>query len=308
MKKISIAGLGEACTQFVMGSMVFSPDRMDYTSELLDAYVGQGGNTIDTAPVYSGGDCERAIGKWLYARNNRQQVIIITKGAHPDAQPRVNREAIAKDLRESLERLKTDYIDIYMLHRDDPNIAVGPIIEALNEHIAAGSIRVIGTSNWTHERILEANEYASAHGMIGFSCNSPNLSLAKPNEPRWAGCISADSALIAWHKATRMPLLSWSSQAGGFFTGRYSPERTEDAEMVRVYYSADNWERLGRAEQLARDQATTANSIALAYVLNQPFPTAALIGPRTVDELHSSLEAADISLSAAEINWLDLQD
>jgi aryl-alcohol dehydrogenase-like predicted oxidoreductase len=308
MKKIHIEGLDKACSQIVMGSMIFTPDNMDLTSDILDTFVQEGGTTIDTAHVYNQGESEKAIGLWLKQRGNRDQMVIIDKGAHPDAKgPRVTPEAISQDLMESLQRLQVDYIDIYMLHRDDPNIPVEVIMNALNQHKEAGLIKVLGVSNWTHERIEEANNYAQAHGLAGFAVNSPNLSLAKPNEPRWPGCVSVDEESLRWHEKNQFPLFSWSSQAGGFFTGRFSPHSTDDQEMVRVYYNEENWQRYERTEQLAKRRGVTANQIALAYVLHQSFPTCAIIGPQNSAEFYSSLEAFNITLSAEEVDWLDLR-
>ncbi|MFB5192985.1 aldo/keto reductase [Alicyclobacillus fastidiosus] len=304
MKMIDIAGLSKPCSQLIMGSMVFSPDDMDRCRGLLDAFVEAGGNAIDLAHIYNGGRSELAVGKWLQERD-REKLVIIDKGAHPHGnRNRVNAKDIAADLNESLQRLGVDAIDVYLLHRDDPAVPVGDILEILNEHKSAGKIEVFGTSNWTWQRIEEANEYAYAHGLDGFCCNSPNLSLATANEPRWPGCVTVDAETLVWHERTLLPLLSWSSQAGGFFTGRYSPEIQEDADMVRVYYNAQNWNRLARATELAVAKGVDANAIALAYVLNQRFPTAAIIGPHSLVELQSSLVARDVQLNEEEIDWL----
>jgi len=309
MKKIRVEGLDKACSQIVIGSMMFTPENMKLTNTLLDAYVEAGGNTIDTAHVYQNGNSEKAVGKWLKGTVKRKDIVILDKGAHPDSNgPRVTPTDIKQDLYESLERLQVDFIDIYMLHRDNPEIPVEVIIDALNEHKKAGMIGVLGVSNWTNKRIEEANKYAAENGLSGFVVNSPNLSLAKPNEPRWAGCISVDKESLQWHEKNQFPLFSWSSQAGGFFSGRYSPNQNDDSEMVRVYYSEANWERYHRAQELAMDKGVTPIQIALAYVLNQPFSTCALIGPMTTEELHSSMRAVDIELSQAEIKWLDLQE
>lgn len=314
MKYITVQGTAagntveKACSQLIMGSGDFlRPDNMEQVGRMLDAFLQVGGNTFDTAHQYIGS--EVALGKWMAQRGNRSKVNILTKGAHHDdgePGPRVNPRAIAHDLMESLERLQTDYVDLYALHRDDTSVEVGPIMEALNEHIAAGRIHAIGASNWTHGRIQEANEYAAAHGLIGFTFNSPNLSLAKCRVPRWAGCVSADQAACDWHTANQMPLLSWSSQAGGFFSGRFSPEKRDNEEMVQVYYTPENWERYRRTQLLAELKKVTPIQIALAFVLNQPFPTAALIGPETEQELLSSVEGAEIRLTEEEIRWLDL--
>jgi aryl-alcohol dehydrogenase-like predicted oxidoreductase len=118
--------------------------------------------------------------------------------------------------------------------------------------------------------------------------------------------VSADEETIRWHEETQMPLLSWSSLARGFFSGRFTPERRDDPDIVRVFYSDANWERLRRAELLAREKGASVAQIALAWVLNQPFPTCALIGARNAEELRSCREGMDIRLTRAELDWLDL--
>lgn len=307
MRHISIHGLHKQVSQLIMGSDFFRLNNPDEVSYVMSQYLAIGGNTIDTAHVYSGGQSEQAIGLWMEENRNRDEIVILTKGAHHDANGhRVNRQAIAEDLATSLERLRTDHIELYALHRDDPDTPVGAIIEALNEHLEAGTIQSIGVSNWTHDRIQEANDYAADHELIGFSFSSPNLSLAKVNEPFWTNCVSADEHTLAWHHATQLPLLSWSSQARGFFTGRFSPEQRDNPEMVRVFYNDTNWERLRRAEQLGAEKGVTAIQIALAYVLNQSFPTCALIGARNESEMESCLQGSQIKLTSEEIAWLEL--
>lgn len=307
MNYYRIPGSPKPCAQLILGTDYFKPELMDTVGVILDAYMSIGGNAIDTAHNYGGGKSEETIGLWMESRGNREDVVVLTKGAHHNASgPRVNKQAIDEELAISLQRLRTDYVDLYALHRDDPNVPVGPIVEALNEHIAAGRIRAIGVSNWTHLRIQEANDYAAARGLVGFSFSSPNLSLAKPNEPFWAGCVSADAEACAWHKENQFPLLSWSSQARGFFTGLFTPDKRDNADLVRVFYSDANWERYRRAEELAKERGVSTIQIALAYVLNQPFPTCALIGPKNVAELESCRDAAQIKLSESELAWLDL--
>jgi len=306
MKTISIPGLNKRVTTLIQGSDYFKPSVYEKVCRVLDQYVAIGGNTIDTAHIYCGGESEVAIGMWMEERDNREDVVILTKGAHHNQNgPRVNSEAISKDLFESLERLKTDYIDLYALHRDDPAVPVSVIMDALNEHIQEGRIKAIGGSNWTTQRLQEANEYAANNGLVGFTFSSPNLSLAKPNEPFWTGCVSADSADCLWHQENQIPLLSWSSQARGFFTGRYTPEDRSNEDLVRVFYNEENWERLRRAEIMAKEKGVSTIQIALAYVLNQPFPTCALIGAQNAEELQSCYEGAKIVLTKEELKWLE---
>ncbi|MFD2117351.1 aldo/keto reductase [Paenibacillus yanchengensis] len=289
------------------GTDYFYHDRYELVKTNIDAYLEIGGNCFDSAHIYCGGQSEEVLGRYMKEHGNRDKLVILTKGAHHDQHgPRVTKKDIEADLTDSLRRLQTDFIDMYGLHRDDPNRPVSEIIDALNEHVKAGKVGAIGVSNWTWQRIKEANEYAASNGLVGFTFNSPNLSLAKANEPFWTGCVSADDETAKWHEEVQLPLFSWSSQARGFFTGRFTPEDRDNADLVRVFYSDDNWERLNRATKLAAQKGVTAIQIALAYVLNQPFPTCALIGAQNVEELKSCDEGAKIRLTKTEMDWLDL--
>ncbi len=300
-------------SRLILGTMAFAPEpaeRLEHWYSLLDSFTAAGGNTLDTAHVYGGGRSERTIGLWLQRRNRRDDIVVVGKGAHPSsaAPRRVTPEAISADLRESLERLGVSYIDLYLLHRDDPAVPVGPIVECLNEHAAAGRIRAFGGSNWTTERIEQANDYATAHGLQGFSAGSPNLSLAVPKEPMWPGCVSVDHAAYRWYWERQFPLLSWSSQARGFFSGRFSPDARDNADMVRVYYDEGNWERLKRAQEMAAEKGCTTTQIALAWLIRQPLAAYALIGPLATDELQDSLGALKVELSADEYHWLRAEE
>lgn len=306
MKYGKIEGVSLEVSRIVLGSMVFATRDMGLTSALLDRFVAAGGSCIDTAHVYGGGDCERALGLWLAERRNRNKVIVLDKGAHHDSRgPRVNPQGIVSDVNDSLERLQTDYIDLYLLHRDDPNVSVGTIVECLNELQHEGKIRAFGGSNWTPERLQAANDYATQHRLTPFVASSPHISLAVPNEPMWAGCLAIDTASHLWYTKSQFPVFAWSSQAGGFFSGRYAPDVHANADVERVYYSALNWERLRRAQETAEAHGVSSTAIALSYVLAQPLNIYALIGPRTVEELEDSLSALDVPLNEVEIEYLE---
>jgi 1-deoxyxylulose-5-phosphate synthase len=308
LRYLTLPGIATPFSRIALGAVSFSPDDYPRAAELLDAFIALGGTCIDTAHGYGRGASERALGRWLRERHNRANVVLFDKGCHPigESGPRVTPEVIHADLAESLERIQTDSIDLYLLHRDDQGVPVGPLIEALNEEYAAGRIRAFGASNWRVERIVEANTYAAQRGLAGFVVSSPNLSLARPKEPMWRGCISATDADRAWHAATQFPLVAWSSQAGGFLSGRFTRDDTSNPDMLRVWYSEENFERLRRAVELGRQNGTGPIPIALAYVLNQPFPTVALIGPANVTELHDSCRALTIDLTTDELAYLDL--
>ena len=170
-------------------------------------------------------------------------------------------------------------------------------------------MKVFGGSNWTLARVDEANAYAKAKGLQGFGVVSNNFSLARMVEPPWAGCVSAsDPDSRAWFARTRISLLAWSSQARGFFIPeRAHPDKRDDAELVRCWYSDDNFQRLARVNELAKKRNVLPINIALAYVLNQPFPAFALIGPRQLSETRTSLAALDVELSPDELRWLNLE-
>jgi 1-deoxyxylulose-5-phosphate synthase len=287
-------------SRLALGTLGFSTATRDRDHALLDAWVEAGGTVIDTAHVYEDGGAERVLGKWLRDRPGvRDRLVIVTKGAHPDGDHlRVTPADIASDLRDSIDRLGGP-VDVYLLHRDDPSVEVGQVVDALDGHRRAGEIRAFGVSNWTLPRIEAANAYAAERGIDGICCNSPHLSLAVQNEPPWPDCLSAtDAESRAWHARTEMPLLAWSAQAGGYFGGASAP----------VYENAGNRERRARAEQLGARVGATANAVALAWVLAQPFPTVAVIGPHSVEHLRSSLDALEVRLSADEVRWLNLED
>lgn len=306
MKTLHIPQLKRDISRLGLGSDWFSPEREETVYEVLDAFAAAGGNLIDTAEVYGGGASEKTLGGWVAARGNRTRVAILDKGCHyPDRElsPAAVRESIAR----CLERLGTDYLDMWAFHRDNPGEPVGPLVEVLNEEVAAGRIRAFGGSNWSRQRIAEANAYAAEKGLMGMAMSSPNVSLAIPREPLWAGCTHATEEDLSWHAETGVPLVAWSSQARGFFREESGPENTADPDMVRVYHTADNFEKLRRARELAREKGVTAVQIALAYVLNLAAPIVALIGPHTVGELDSSLQGAEIRLTEAEVDWLALR-
>ena len=196
-----------------------------------------------------------------------------------------------------------------MMHRDNPDIPVGKFVEALNELVRAGRIKVFGGSNWTVDRVRKANAYAKRRGLQGFSVLSNNLSLAEMVNPVWGGCIHAhDAASRAFLKKTQIALLPWSSQARGFFVpSRARPDLREDASLVNSWYSEDNFKRQARAIELAEKKGCAPINIALAWVLHQPFPTFPLIGPRQISETRSCFEALKVKLSPRECKYLNLE-
>jgi aryl-alcohol dehydrogenase-like predicted oxidoreductase len=311
-----IPGVAKSVARLVQGTTRISSADQAGSFAVLDEVLALGGTTFDTAHGYGRGDVERTLGRWIRDRAVRDQVVIIGKGAHPyDGRQRVTPTDITNDLHESLERLQTDMIDLYLLHRDDPSVAVGPLVEVLNEHQRAGKIGAFGGSNWSPARLQEANEYAAAHGLTPFTASSPNFSLAEQQRPAWEGCITISGpwgqAARDWYAATRMPVFAWSSLAGGFFSGRFQRDNLAsftsyfDTNCVDTYCVESNFARLDRAQRLGAERGLTAAQVALAYVLSQPLEIYALVGCDTGAEFAENLAATALRLTPAELAWLE---
>ncbi len=297
------AGAPKKVSQIVMGTMLEGAiEQYSHAMALFDDFIERGGTCFDTAYVYG---TEAVVGRWLASRGVRDDVTLIVKGAHP---PHCTPDGFKRELDESLDRLGIARGDIYMLHRDNTDIPIGEWIEALNEGLRAGLYGAYGGSNWSIARIQAGNAYAAQKGLQGFAGASNNFSLARMVSPVWDGCISSsDAASRAWFEQTQTALFSWSSQARGFFA-RADKSFTADEELVRCWYGDDNFARLERAKELAAKRGVSPVVVAAAYVLAQPFPIFALIGPRALSETRDSFEALDMELSPQELRWLNLED
>ncbi|OEC94375.1 aldo/keto reductase [Rhizobium sp. YK2] len=301
--KRSIPGISKPASLVTLGFEFFP--NFAAASLTLDAFYEAGGNAFDTAYVYGGGKTESIFGDWHTSRNvPREEIVLIGKGAHS---PLCYPDMIAKQLDQSLNRLKTDYVDIYFMHRDNTDVPVGEFVDAMDAEVKAGRIRgIFGGSNWTRARFDEAIAYAEKNGKTAPAALSNNFSLAEMLDPIWAGCIAAsDDEWKAWLNAKQIPNFAWSSQGRGFFTDRAGRDKRDDEELVRVWYSDRNFGRRDRAIELAQKLGRSPIHIALAYVVAQPFPVIPLIGPRTIAELEDSLSALDIKLTPEQVKWLE---
>ncbi len=301
--KRSIPGISKPASLVTLGFEFFP--NFAAASLTLDAFYEAGGNAFDTAYVYGGGKTESIFGDWHTSRNvPREEIVLIGKGAHS---PLCYPDVIAKQLDQSLNRLKTDYVDIYFMHRDNTDVPVGEFVDAMDAEVKAGRIRgIFGGSNWTRARFDEAIAYAQKNGKTAPAALSNNFSLAEMLDPIWAGCVAAsDDEWKAWLNAKQIPNFAWSSQGRGFFTDRAGRDKRDDEELVRVWYSDRNFGRRDRAIELAQKLGRSPIHIALAYVVAQPFPVIPLIGPRTIAELEDSLSALDIKLTPEQVKWLE---
>ncbi|ARC56974.1 1,5-anhydro-D-fructose reductase [Frondihabitans sp. 762G35] len=302
MRYGTIAGIDKRISRLVLGCD--NQRTIGHATAMFDNFVELGGNAFDTGYIYGDGLMERLLGQWIANRGIRDDVMVIGKGAHT---PHCDPESLTRQLTETLDRLQTDHVDLYLMHRDNLSIPVGEFVDVLDEHAKAGRIRAFGGSNWTIARFEEAQAYAHSHDKQAFAALSDHFGLARALDVPWAGCEHVtDPADREWLERTGTALLPWSSQARGFFA-RADPRDLSDPELVRCYYSDDNFERLSRARSLATDLGVAPTAVALAYVLAQSFPTFALIGPRSLEETRTSLAGLDIELTTEQVAWLDLR-
>jgi predicted dehydrogenase/aryl-alcohol dehydrogenase-like predicted oxidoreductase len=298
----TIAGIDKPVSRLVLGCD--NQLTLAHASAMFDDFIERGGNAFDTAYLYGDGLMERLLGQWVANRGVRDDVVIVGKGAHT---PHCDPESIVRQLGESLDRLQTDHLDLYLMHRDNPSIPVGEFVDVLDAEARAGRIGGFGGSNWTIARFEEAQAYARANDKQAFSALSDHFGLAHALDVPWAGCEHVtDAADREWLERTDTPLLPWSSQARGFFA-RANRDDTSDAELVRCYYSDDNFERLARARSLGKELGVAPTAVGLAYVLAQSFPTFPLIGPRSIEETRTSMAGLDIELTPDQVRWLDLR-
>ncbi len=300
----SLPGIALPLSQLILGCD--NKDTWEEGAPVWDHWLEAGGNGFDTAYVYGGGKHEKALGEWIARRGVAEQVVVTVKGAHT---PHCTPEAIGRQLAESLERLHLNFAPIYIMHRDNPDVPVGEFVDALNGLRAAGKIGVFGGSNWSVERFAAARAYASVRELQPPLILNNNLSLAVMTKPVWAGCISSnDAETLKYLRDTATAHFSWSSQARGYFLPEELRNRLpEDTRPETCFGGHANAKRRRRAEELAVKYNVTANNIAVAWVLAQEFPSFALVGARTADEIDSSLVACGVQLTGDEVRWLNLE-
>ena len=313
-----VTGVDKPISRLVQGTVMVGSQDLDAGFKLLDEVYELGCRAFDTGHVYGNGDNERSVGRWVRERGVRDDVVIIGKGAHHNQdRKRVTPFDISADIHDSLARFGFDFIDLYLLHRDDPEVPVGPIVEVLNEHKAAGRIHAFGGSNWSPARVQEANAYAAANGLTPFAASSPNFSLARQFQEPWAGCVSIsgpeNEPVREWYRESQMPLFTWSSLAGGFFSDRFRRDNLDSFDgylerlCVTSYCYEENFQRLDRTRELAAQKGMTVPQIATAYVMSQPLNIFALVGCQSGKEYADNLAASALRLSGAELEWLELK-
>ena len=291
-------------------------DRLDAAFNLLDGMYAEGVNCFDCADHYG----EEPLGEWLEARGLRDEVVILAKGAHHNRwRKRVTDFDILHDIHNTLAKLKTDRVELYMLHRDDPEVPVGPLMDALNRCYDEGKLLRFGASNWTVERFEEANEYAAKHGLQPFTVASPNFGLAEQVADPWGGgCQSiagpANRAARRYYAENGIPVFAYSALGRGLFSGKVRGDDPDgaaavmDAPAMLGYGRSDNFERLRRCERLALEKGVSVPQIALAWIFCQrDLDVYALVSTSRRENMRMNAEALDLALTDAECKWLNME-
>jgi aryl-alcohol dehydrogenase-like predicted oxidoreductase len=307
-----LGATGVKVSPLCLGAMMFgswgNPDH-DESVRIIDRALDAGINFIDTADVYSAGESEEIVGKAL-AGGKRDRVVLATKahgqmGDDPNEQGN-SRRWIIRECENSLRRLGTDHIDLYQIHRPDPTADIDETLAALTDLIRAGKILYAGSSTFPPSQIVEAQWAAQRRGRERFVCEQPPYSIL---------VRGIEDEVLPVCQRYRMGVIPWGPLASGWLSGRYRKNRDlpGSRRSGRLPHRFDmslpgNQAKLEAAEELAllaEEAGLTLIHLALAFVINHPAVTAAIIGPRTMEHLDSQLGAADVVLTPDIIDRID---
>lgn len=294
MEQVTLNKTDLRVSEICLGADVFG-SRFDRETAfgLLDRFRDAGGNFVDTANIYSRdfeagySRSERFLGDYLRSRG-KSALIVATKGAHPNPKtmhtPRISREELTRDIDESLCSLGLDCIDFYWLHRDDPSMPIGEIIELLEEFVRLGKIRFYGGSNYSRQRLLEADEYAKAHGLHGFSAVSNMWSPAVQNVPYFSDdtLVSFDDGDLGLFDSTGMAFVPYSSTARGWFSKR--AVCVVGGKLSSVYENPQNLALLERLKGTGKPVQTALLEHIRSYP-EQIIPITSVSRPEQLDDI-----------------------
>jgi len=314
VKTTSFAGIDTAISRIVQGSLglIWGTDAEAFA--VLDAAVESGITAFDTAHIYDFDDrgVDRLLGRWLSGRGDRDQLVLMAKGCHPDHEgnARVVPAAISDDISDTLERSGLERLDLWSFHRDDPGVPIGELVDAVNAEVASGRISAWGVSNWTTGRIRDALDYAAKEARVGPVANSAHYSLAAQLAPPWDDVVTLTGRDAEpdrqWHRDVGLPVVAWSSLAGGFLSANVTrsdleqPDDDHFAEVARCYANVENWARRDRAATVADERGVSLSQVAVAWVLGDDMSTLAITGGATIDEVRQNAAAAEIELTRDE--------
>jgi aryl-alcohol dehydrogenase-like predicted oxidoreductase len=313
MKTRVLGRTGVTVSELCLGAMMFGAmgnRDHDECLAIVDRALDAGINFIDTADAYSAGESETIVGKALKGRRDR--IVVATKFFHPmssDANSRGgSRRWITTACDDSLRRLDTDYIDVYQMHRPDPTTDIEETLSALDDLVHAGKVRVLGSSSYPPELIVDAQWAAERRNTERFRCEQPQYSIFNR---------AVEGAVLPLCQRFGTGVIPWSPLNSGWLTGKYrrDSEIPADSRLARMasrpsfdIQSAPNQRKFALVEELAKlasDAGVTLIDLALAFVLHHPAVTSAIIGPRTMGQLEDQLGAPDVILDDDVLDRID---
>jgi aryl-alcohol dehydrogenase-like predicted oxidoreductase len=298
-------------TPVCFGGNVFGWTIDEATSfEILDAFVAAGGNFIDTADVYSkwvpgnqGGESETILGKWLKQRGNRDQVVIATKVGN-DMGPRgkgLSRKHILQAIEDSLQRLQTDYIDLYQSHIDDESAPLEETLETYGELIRQGKVRAIGASNYSAARLKRALQISQQYGYPRYESLQPLYNLYDRAD--------YEKELEPLTQEQEIGVISYFSLASGFLSGKYRSEKdlanSSRAGYVKKYLNVRGFQILEAIDKVAKIYHTTPTQVSLAWLIARKSVTAPIVSATKIEQLNEIVKAIALKLDPASIEILD---
>ena len=319
----TIDGKQMKLSKFILGGSFGRETPEEETFALIDRFRELGGNAIDTARAYGGiddqlsfGRCEARFGEYIRSRNCRDELYIITKGGFPALYPdfsfkrwRITREAILGDFYTSYDNLRIGPIDLYLLHRDDPEKPVSYIMDILNEIVRSGDVRAIGVSNWSLDRVLEANAYAESIGMPKLVINEIQWGYAYlNNEMREDPSVSImNPEMHRQYEAHGIPIISFTSQDSGLWIYLYSGKETWDTlkPSRKMYDCPVNRKKFEKVKEYCDKHSVSPAALVTAYLACNKVTCGPIIGCHTMQQLEDSMSGASLLLDQATIDWMD---
>jgi aryl-alcohol dehydrogenase-like predicted oxidoreductase len=296
------------CLGAMMFGAVGNPDHDDCV-RIIHTALDQGVNFVDTADMYSTGESEQIVGRALQGR--RDDVVLATKVHFPLGEGRNrsgnSRRWILRAVEDSLTRLRTDWIDLYQIHRPDETTDIEETLSALTDLVHQGKIRAFGCSTFPAEEIVEAHNVSERRGLMRFRSEQPPYSIL---------ARGIETSVLPTCRRYGMGVLTWSPLAFGFLTGRYRRGQATDLSVGRPTIRPERFDpslpvnaaKLDIVEQLvvlADEVGCTLPELALAFVVTHPAVTSVIIGPRTMEQLQASLKGAELELDDAVLDRID---
>jgi aryl-alcohol dehydrogenase-like predicted oxidoreductase len=309
MKKIHLGKTDLQVSMICLGAMRFGArDSKELSFQMLDAYLDQGGNFLDTANIYAhwyegavGGESEIILGEWMQARGNRDQVILASKVgfAYQDVPVSTSAHWIETECEKSLKRLQSDYLDLYYAHNDDRSTPLEESMEAFYQLIRKGKVRQIGASNFLAWRIAQANAVAREHGWVEYCCVQQRYTYLRPRVgTTFAPQESANEDLEDFCRNMPVTLLAYSPLLGGAYV-------RDDRAFHPNYLGADGEARLKALHAVADETGASVNQVILAWLMQHSPQTIPLVSAGSMEQLAEDLAAAQLILTEEQLHTLD---